>query len=674
MMNISQKGKGFKRSYSLKEICKIMGIKCPKQFKTISDIQRDNITLKKDKVTKGAIFFAGYDEIEDNKYFDNIVQKGAEIIFVDQSIYNSFDVDKKFPIIVVDNLMNKQGKFFAYVRRKYKLRTIAITGSVGKTTTKQLLNCVVSKHFKTYTSIGNYNSFPSVANNILYELDADKEIYIQETGAAAPFSVEKSAIMLEADAYILTNILPHHLNYYHNVENVLKDKTSHSKYLKRGGVLVTNYDDDLIRNTKFHHKVITFGIVSTDVDYRGVNICQNNEFLEMDIVHDNTFCHVKVNIVGKHNAYNILAAFALCKWLNIDDDSIKKYFLDFKTRGIRQNIININGIYFYIDCYNVCNASIKAGIDAITEMKIEKENKKIAIIGGENKLGKDYEKISYQLGKEISNNKLDYIICYSLADNTQKSIDYYGESKPIYQALIDCGYKNVELITNQNDLIKRMKQLLIPGDLVLIKGNAELDITVAMDKLYGTSLTMDFEYKQERNFIVENDEFVMKVNSDFNAGVIKECKFIPNNKLIIPNKINNYDVYKVGARLFRENDDIVEIEFGNSLVNIGFAAFARCHNLKKIVIPSNVKWISESAFANCSNLETVILEEGVTNLRKNAFYNNSNLREVYLPDSLKYIDKNAFTKCSNLLIICNKNTLAEKFAIDNKLMIKYRKD
>ena len=74
------------------------------------------------------------------------------------------------------------------------------------------------------------------------------------------------------------------------------------------------------------------------------------------------------------------------------------------------------------------------------------------------------------------------------------------------------------------------------------------------------------------------------------------------------------------------------------------------------------------------NLETVILEEGVTNLRKNAFYNNSNLREVYLPDSLKYIDKNAFTKCSNLLIICNKNTLAEKFAIDNKLMIKYRKD
>ena len=89
MMNISQKGKGFKRSYSLKEICKIMGIKCPKQFKTISDIQRDNITLKKDKVTKGAIFFAGYDEIEDNKYFDNIVQKGAEIIFVDQSIYNS---------------------------------------------------------------------------------------------------------------------------------------------------------------------------------------------------------------------------------------------------------------------------------------------------------------------------------------------------------------------------------------------------------------------------------------------------------------------------------------------------------------------------------------------------------------------------------------------------------
>ena len=660
-----------KKTYTLREMCKIMKIKLPKEFISIADIERNSITLRKNEIIDGTIFFAGYDVVHENNFYDDLVKKGASIIFIDREDYNNYKPNSKLPFIIVDNLMEKQGRFFYYVKKQYKIKkTIAITGSVGKTTTTQLLNIITKNEMNSYCSKGNFNSYPSVANHIMNELSDNLDLYIQEIGAAAPTTVEKSAAMIHPNAYILTNVLPHHLNYYKTIENVFIDKTSISKYLKHGGVLITNFDDELIANHKFPHKVISFGInTNKDVDYRAQNIVQNNEFLELDIIYNkNEKCHLKVNIVGKHNAYNILAVFATCKWLGIDNEKISKNLLNFKTKGIRQNIININGIIFYIDCYNVCNDNIKAGIKAIEDMPINKGNKKYAFIGGENKLGSNYYDISYQLGTELKDNKLDNLICYSLADDTQESIDYYGDSRPIYKALKDNNCKNAKLITNHKELFSFMKNNLKPGDIVLIKGNCELDMHAAIDLLFGTALFLDYDYTPSRDAVVSTDIYDMNVKTDFKYGSIDKCHNYTKD-IKIPNEIKGYKVHRLGSKLFRKSD-IETIDFGTSVANIGFAAFAWCQGLTKLDIPSNIKWISDSAFAGCHNIETIKINDGLTNIGKNAFYGIDNLKTIFIPDSVKYIDDDAFKNTYDFTIICNKDSYAYEYAKNHNIKTK----
>ena len=661
------------RIYTLKEVCKIMGVKVPEEFKEIEDIPRENITCKLDYVEEGGIFFGGYNYFNDMKRFYELVrEKKPSILFLDQECFDLYTPPKDIKYMVLDDYIEKQGKFFNHVKEQFKIPTIAITGSIGKTTTTQFLQKIFERKYNIFKYTGNWNTPFSIANHIMNKLSTENNLYIQECGAGDLHLVERSAAMLRPNDYILTNVLPHHLNAYKTKENVFKDKTSISRYLKRGGVLVTNFDDEFIKEHKFPHKVISIGIETKDkVDYRAENIVQNGEYLELDVKYKNKTTHIKVNIFGKHNAYNVLYAFAMAKKYKISDEDIQKGLLEFHTSGMRQNVRNIGGITFYVDCYNVCNDSIKATIKTLEEMKLKnKDAKKIAILGGENKLGEKCEEISYQLGKELSSTTLDHIICFSLADGSIRQTDYYGESKPIYKALKDNGYNNCTLITNRKDLVKTMREMLKPGDACLVKGNAELNMTMAIDEIYGTSITMDHEYIPERNKIVEENNFKMKVNDEFGKGSIIEYTGKDEKELTIPDKIAGYPVFRIGRKVFRKKVNLETINFGKSLQNIGIAAFAKNNGIKELHIPGNVTWISNNAFSMCKNLEKVTIENGLLNISYHTFYECKNLKEIIIPESVQTIDEEAFENCDNLTIICKKDTVAYQFAKDNNINFK----
>ena len=659
---------GMEHKYTIAKLCKEFGVDVPDNLKDVQNDIITNITAKEADVVPGSVFFVGYYILRSNNAFEELVKNGAKAIFVDpEFIY--FDIDYKYPVVVIEkDFWKKQAELFYKIKKQYKAKTIAITGSIGKTTTKDLLNCVVKEEFNTLCSVGNNNTYTSVMKYIYTKLKKNHEVYIQECSAFRPLAVERSAVMLRPDAYILTNILPHHLNSYEVIENVFYDKTSFSRYMSKNGVVFANYDDKLIANYDFPHKVVSFGIdTEKKVNYRAINIKQNGEYLEMDIVYgDDEKCHIRVNVVGRHNAYNILAVFATSKWLGISDEKIKNHLLNFKTKGIRQNVINVNGITFFLDCYNVCNASIKAGIKAIEEMNIANGNKKYAFIGGENSLGENYFDIEYNFGLELVDNKLDKLICYSLADDTINQINLYGDSRPIYKALKDHNCKNAKLITDHETLLSFMKNNIKPGDIVLIKGNSELDMHAAIDQLFGTALLLDYDYTPGRDAVVSDGVYDMNIKTDFKYGSLDKCyKYTKVAK--IPNEIEGNKVHRIGSKLFR-NTNIEKIDFGNKVANIGFAAFARCNNLKKLIIPKNIKWISESAFANCKNLDEVIIE-GATNICENAFYGCSNLKNVELPDTVLHIHENAFKNSNNIVFECNKDSYAEKYAKEHNIKV-----
>ena len=639
------------KELTLKKICDIIDVAVPNKFQHIQDNIIDNVAAKLEHATEGCCYFrivkinSETDTIRE--WLPKIQKKKPEVIFVEKKQYLIEGLDKEeYPIIPVDDILNKCGIFYSYIKDLNEVKTIAVTGTCGKTTTMKFLGSIVPNSYKTFMNEGNANSYSAISKHIFSELTPDKEVYIQEVGAAAIDSVKKSAAMLTVDAFVLLNIFNHHINEYGTQDEILRDKASLADYMKPGGAVIANYDDERIAQYQFNHKVISFGIdTEREVDYRAVNVVQDADMLRLDILHHGGKTHIDVNILGVQNAYNVLAAFAMSSWLGISEKKILKGFESYESIGFRQNFTNIGGYNLLLDCYNICEDSLKADLKTVKNIDIPEGQKRIAVITGENKLGEDAETISYNLGRSLDLEGVDHVICVGVKEETPENINYYCHGRPLYEGIASTGYKNIVYVTNAADMETEIKKVANLGDLILFKGMYNLDLTPVVDRLFGTSLAMNNPYYTKRGKLYKDHGFVgRKVKIIDGVDLIKvESKSCKNLK--IPSKVRDVSVFRISEGLFKLRRDIKTVDFGKSLVNIGRNAFAGCIGLKKITIPSNVKVIEFGAFQFCLGLKEVVIEEGVTHIGKYAFKGCIRLKKVHIPDSVKYIDKDAFSGC-----------------------------
>ena len=639
------------KEITLQKICDIMEVPVPDKFSGIKDEIQNDVTLKFDSIKKGSYYFRTF-RLE--KGVENLiaiipkaVKKGAAVVFVDEKLYYEGELEKaENPCIPVPDIIDRCGRFYSYIKELNGVKTIAVTGTCGKTTTMKLLKKTVPKKYETFSNDGNANSFMSVADHIMNNLTADKEVYIQETGAGSIDAVRKSAAMLNVDACILLNVFNHHVNEYGSVENILYDKVSFDNNMKSDGVCIVNYDDEKLAEYPFKHKVISFGIeTGKTVDYRAENIKQNRDTLELDIIYDAVRVSVRLNILGMHNAYNVLAAFALCKWLDISDNDIVEGFEDYISTGIRQNYREVSGYKLLLDCYNICEDSLKANIETANNIKIGENNKKIAVITGENKLGKDSEALSFKMGAGLNLGCFSNVICVGIADETEKNLDYYGNGRAVFEGIVSTGYRNAVYVTGIEALESELRKIITPGDLILFKGIYTLDLTLAIDSIFGTGIAFNNVYYTNKAKIFENDRFTARKVKYLNGLDITGVKGNAPSNLRLPDYIGENPIYRMDNELFRANYRLRTVEFGNTVVNTGRYSFANCYGLRKVRIPGNVKIIDNGAFKNCMLLKRVIIEEGVTHIGKDAFKNCYLLRKVQIPKSVKYIDKTAFENC-----------------------------
>ena len=646
------------RELTLQKICDIIEIPVPDRFNIIKNNIENNVATRLDQVVEGCFFFR-LSNINSNKntitkWVPKALKKGVSVIFVEKEQYFNEGLNQTdYPIIPVENIIEKAGKFFSYIKDLNRVKTVAVTGTCGKTTTMKFLECIVPQSFNTYMNEGNANSYMSVANHIMNELTPDKEVYIQETGAAAVDSVRKCATMLTVDAFILLNVFNHHINEYETQDNILKDKASFDNYMKDEGVVIANLDDKRISEYNFKHRVISIGIETKEhVDYRAKNIIQNRDKLEMDIYHESKITHLSISILGIQNAYNALAAFALCRWLKISEAKIVSGFRQYRSRGFRQNFRRIGDYDLLLDCYNVCEDSLKADLDTVRKIKISERNKKIAVITGENKLGENAESISYNMGKNLNFKGIDYVICVGVADETQENINYYCHGRALYEGIKSSGYENIVYVTNPYDMEKEIRKIISSGDLVLFKGMYNLDLIPVIDRIFGTAMTMNNPYYIKQAEEVDDNNYKALKFKILDSLDIIGIKDGSTADVIIPDEIKGVPVHRIKPELFMKNFRIRTVDLGKSVVNIGRNAFALCIKLKKLRIPSSVRIISSGAFRYCFGLKEVIIEDGVTHIEENAFRGCLRLKKVSIPESVKYIDDTAFSRCPLLNKIC----------------------
>ena len=556
-----------------------------------------------------------------------------------------------------------------YISGYFSLPTIAITGSVGKTTVTSLMENIFKEEYKVFGTSGNLNNTEYIVREMVRYFDKTYSMHIQEIGGGVPGSVERVARMLNPDIFVITNILPHHLTRYKLFENIVKDKTSLDKCTKKQGFGVINIDDNTLAHHQYTHDVITCGIIRSDADYVGRNIRQEGMWLKLDICFDGNVVPVEVNIPGKHNATNILLAFATAKEYGIDTSTICKGLKKYRSDLIRQNIMNLSGRIFYVDCFNHSVDSMRAALSFMQEYKITDANRKIAVLGGENDLGGKEFSVNYEFGLTLGNyNSIDEFIFFGPSINaTTKDKNRIGDAFAVFQgAQRVLRFGKLSYYSEREALAEKLLMETKPGDLVLLKGVFHKPLWPVIDIAFGSGLTM-------RSGVVPVTHKVSNIDSngvyyDYVKGVNVLGAKIDKGILCIPNTIGETPVFRIGREAFKNNTSINSVDFGNSLINIGVKSFKGCVNITDLRIPSNVLHLEEEAFAALGNLTHIIMD-GVEHIASRAFADCKSLQTVEISERCLFIADDAFENCDNFVLISN-SEYVKKWAQKHHMLCK----
>ena len=655
------------KEMTIQELCQIMNLPLPAHMENKKHVKINHIALIASHVKEGSAYFVCLDEPNISKILKQAMKNKASVIFVPEKAFKASQFNEKsYPVIFTDNWLKRLGMLYSSIRRSYKAKTIAVTGTVGKTTTKEFMSAVIGNDQKLFCNNGNRNSFLTVAKHITEDLTDEYDTYIQEIGAGTPQSIEKSGAMLSPDYFVILNVKNHHLNTYKTFESLFEDKTSVDKHMPEHGIIIANYDDAALASHTFLHPVISFGI-HTDkaVTYRAANITEKDGVLSFDILTENETYSLSINILGKHNVYNAMAAFILAKELSVPTDKIIQNLTLYQTSGIRQNYQNVGGYHLYVDCYNVAFDSIMAGIHTIQDFSLKENARRIAVIGGENKLGPDAPSLSYEFGLQLAKTNIDLFFCYGHNDRSEESLNTYGDAKSICEALQKDGKKHAEFISDPNTLIQRLQETVKTGDIVFFKGIYLLDMPYIIDKVFGSSFAAKSEHYLKDAEYTASSSFQFRqlpIGNELELYKPLKKQFFPR----IPDNFRHQAVYRISESAFASRR-ILGIKFGKNIKNIASDAFKNSSYLKKIHFPSNVKVIEKRAFLNCKRLKTVIFDEGIRHLGRHVFRNCPNLKDIYLPESIGYIDDTTFIDCPLLTIHCKQGSYVEEYAQRNGL-------
>ena len=376
-----------------------------------------------------------------------------------------------------------------YYRSLFNTPVVALTGSVGKTTTKEFTSLVVSSKYKTIKTQGNLNNEIGLPQT-LFQIDDDTEAAVVEMGMNHFGEIHRLVNATRPTLALITNIGVSHIENLGSREGILKAKLEILDGLSEGAPLIINGDNDML-STVLHndeicskYNVISFGI-KNKFNYNAENIKEENGSTSFDVVYtvskqiDETdgvkaefsLCRQKVTIptVGIHNVYNALAAFAVGITLNIEPEKIATALSSYVPTGMRQRLNTVGGRICIEDCYNASPDSMRASLGTLGNMNA---NKKIAVLGDMLELG-DYSKEAHlSVGKMAGENNIDCVLAFG------------NDAKYYISAAKENGVKDAVLFDNKTKLSDYLASFAQDGDAVLFKGSRGMKLEDVMNTVY----------------------------------------------------------------------------------------------------------------------------------------------------------------------------------------------
>ena len=416
------------------------------------------------------------ERVDGHKFIPQVFEKGACCVL------SEIDLEEPAgPYIRVVSTEDALKKIAAFYRQSLPIKVVGITGSVGKTSTKEMIASVVAQRYQVHKTAGNFNNEIGLPLTV-FGIRSEHEVAILEMGISDFNEMHRLSTVANPDICVITNVGLCHLENLGNRDGVLKAKTECFEHMKEGGLAILNGDDDKLstkknvngRDTVFYginaepkndengNPMATKSIYATDVINLGF------EGMQAMIHTPQGEFKANITIPGEHNVYNALAATAVGLELGLTLEEIQKGIEEAKTIAGRTNLLKANGYNVIDDCYNANPVSMAAAMDVLSHAK----GRTIAVLGDMGELGEDEKALHFGVGVCVAEKKIHTLFCAGVL-----AAEYKAGVESVEN---DCKVFHFE---NKDDMITELLSYVKEGDNILIKASHFMDFPKVVEAL-----------------------------------------------------------------------------------------------------------------------------------------------------------------------------------------------
>ncbi len=388
-----------------------------------------------------------------HRYIEQVFADGALAVVTEQPL----TISK--PYILVDSTRQALKDLAAFYLSRLDVKVVGISGSVGKTSTKEMIASVLSRKYQVHKTKGNFNNEIGLPLTI-FKLEETHQAAVLEMGISDFGEMHRLAAVAQPDIAVLTNIGMSHLKTLGSRDGILKAKTEMFDHLRGDACVILNGDDDLLCTlTQVNGKPpVFYGIgasrhkqaYASDIENLGLRGIRLTIHLADEPI------RVRIPIPGEHNVYNALAAAAVGRQLGLTNEEIKDGIENARTIDGRTNLIETRNMTVIDDCYNANPLSMKASIDVLATAL----GRTIAVLGDMGDLGQDERSLHYEVGRHLAEKGIDILFCAgTLSHETARAVREHNSGCTVYE------------YDKRDDMVKELLPFLQEGDSVLVKAS-----------------------------------------------------------------------------------------------------------------------------------------------------------------------------------------------------------
>ena len=422
---------------------------------------------------EGKMFIALRGERFDaHQFIEDVVRQGARGVVVDNRWFQANKARaRQLPVvvIVVRDTLDFLQQLAAWNRRQFAIPVVALTGTSGKTTTREMIANVLGTQYRTLRNRKNENNQIGVPLTLLH-INPNVEAAVVELGTNQPGEIPVLARWTAPTHALVTNIGPGHIGYFGSLDAIYREKTALLDATPSGGMIFLNTDDPLL--ARYHREgveIVTVGTQPTN-DVWGTIVSVDDQGCVAFRVRDEW--QVQLRVPGKHQFYNALMAIAVGEALGIDTEEMREALENFRAPHQRMELITHNGVLFINDAYNANPDSTRAAIDFLTQVR--PQARKFLVFGDMLELGALEEELHREIGHYIAGTAVNEVLLYGNATRaTEEGI----------------RQKNATMVVHHFDehraIARHLQEVLRPGDVVLIKGSRGMQMEKVLSILTG---------------------------------------------------------------------------------------------------------------------------------------------------------------------------------------------